>query len=83
MAELRVLHRQVGDMLESQNGSWQQRQALLTSIEELRVAAMGPTEYITRLRYQVSSQSPTTTYVSGTDPDITPGASKHEHRDRS
>ena len=53
MAELKALNDQVTASIARQDGTWQARAEMLDAIEELRVAALGPSEYITRLRYQV------------------------------
>lgn len=55
MADLKSLSDQVAAAVNghSQAGTEESRQELLKSIEQLRIAALGPAEYITRLRYQV------------------------------
>ena len=54
MTDLKALGEKVHIAITERDGSWQSQKALLDSIEELRIAAMGPAEYTTRLRYQVN-----------------------------
>jgi hypothetical protein len=53
MSGLKPLSDKVAACIANQDGSWQARKEMLDAIEELRISAMGPSEYITRLRYQV------------------------------
>jgi heme oxygenase len=52
MADLKALSDSVAAIIAKQDGSWQLKHEMLDAIEELRVTAMGPSEYITRLRYR-------------------------------
>ena len=53
MADLKFLAEKVSRSVDGHDGSWRSQKALLANIEELRVAALGPAEYTTYLRYQV------------------------------
>lgn len=57
MSDLKSLSDKVAATIANQDGSWQARKEMLDAIEELHVTAMGPSEYITRLRYQVGLSS--------------------------
>lgn len=57
MAELERLNAKVAASIANQDGSWETRKEMLDAIEELRIAAMGPGEYITSIRYQVGLKS--------------------------
>ena len=56
MADLKALAEQVSRAIDanSSDTTLESRRELLKSIETLRVAAMGPGEYIAQIRYQVS-----------------------------
>ena len=53
MTDLKALNDKVTALIARQDGSWQIRAEMLDAIDELGIAAMGPSEYVTRLRYQV------------------------------
>jgi hypothetical protein len=58
MTDLAKLNESVAAAIAAHDGSWRKQKALLASIERLRVAAMGPAEYTSRLRYQVGYSPP-------------------------
>ena len=54
MEELRSLKAQVDKaLIEEENGTPGAHEGLLRSIDQLQVAALGPTDYLLRLRYAV------------------------------
>ena len=53
MDNLKALGQEVNERIAILDGSWQSQKALLDSIETLRIAAMGPADYVSGLRYQV------------------------------
>lgn len=57
MADLKELNEKIAASIAKQDGSWQTRKEMLDAIEELRITAMGPGEYITNIRYQVGLNS--------------------------
>ncbi|KPI40484.1 Demethylsterigmatocystin 6-O-methyltransferase [Cyphellophora attinorum] len=52
MADLTILNDKVSVAVAEHDGSWQKRQQMLNAIEELRIAALGPADYVAGLRYQ-------------------------------
>ena len=58
MVDLKALNEKVTASVAKQDGSWQAKKEMLDAIEELRIAAMGPGEYITGIRYQVGLSVP-------------------------
>lgn len=53
MPDLKELGEELSALITAQDGSWQLKKELSDSIEKLRIAAMGPAQYTSRLRYQV------------------------------
>ena len=53
MDRLSTLAEEVRSTVANHDGSWKAQMVLLDSIETLRIAAMGPADYVANLRYQV------------------------------
>jgi hypothetical protein len=53
MDDLKALNDNVATLISKQDGSWLARREMLDAVEQLRIAAMGPADYISSLRYQV------------------------------